>query len=71
MRKAISIVLAGSLLIPPAQQVLAQAVQQEAVSVQPTSPPTPAAALFRIPPLTQNSARLLGTSSDRALLDRA
>ena len=34
MRKAISIVLAGLLLVLPAEQVLAQVVQQGAVSLQ-------------------------------------
>ena len=68
MRKALSIVLAGLLMILPVEQVLAQAVQQEAVSVQQAAP-DPAAALFRVPPLTENSVRLLRTSSDRALLN--
>ncbi len=67
MRKALSII-AGLLVILPVEQVLAQAVQQEAVSVQQAAP-DPAAALFRVPPLTENSVRLLRTSSDRALLN--
>ena len=69
MRKAISVVLAALLLILPVEQVLAQAVQQGAVSVQQTPPSDGAASLFRVPPLTENSARLLGTTSDRALQD--
>ena len=69
MRKATSIVLTGLLLILPVEQVLAQAVQQEAVSVQQTTPSDGAAQLFRVPPLTENAARLLGASSDRAVLD--
>lgn len=67
MRKALSIVLAGLLLFLPLEQVLAQASQQADVSVQQTEPPN--AALFRVPSLTENSARLLGASSDRALLE--
>ena len=69
MRKGISIILAGLLLILPVEQVLAQAVQQQAVSVQQTRPPNPAAALLRVPPLSENSVRLLRASSDPALLD--
>jgi len=68
MRKAPSIILAGLLVILPVEQALAPAVQQEAVSVQQAAP-DPAAALFRVPPLTENSVRLLRTSSDRALLN--
>ena len=67
MRKALSII-AGLLVILPVEQVLAQAVQQEAVSVQQAAP-DPAAHLFRVPPLTENSARLLRTSSNDALLE--
>ena len=69
MRKALSIVLAGLLVTLPVEQVLAQAEQQEAMSVQQTVPPDDAAGFFRVPPLTQNSALLFSTSSDRALLD--
>ena len=69
MRKAISVVLAGLLVILPVEQVLAQAVQQEAVSVQQAVASDPAASLFRVPPLTENDVRLLRTSSERALLD--
>ncbi len=69
MRKAISIVLAGLLVLLPVEQVLAQAVQQEAVSVQRSVSPDGAAHLFRVPPLTENSARLLRTSSNDALLE--
>ena len=68
MRAALSIVLAALLVILPVEQVLAQAVQQETVSIQQAAP-DPAAALFRVPPLTENSVRLLRTSSDRALLN--
>ena len=68
MRKALSIVLAALLIMLPVEQVLAQAVQQEAVSVQQAVPSDGAARLLRVPPLTQNSVRLLRTSSDRALL---
>ena len=70
MRKALSIVLAGLLVMTPPKLVLAQAAQQEAVGVQQAVPSDDAAAhLFRIQPLTQNSALLFNTSSDRALLD--
>ena len=62
-------VLAGLLLVLPVEQVLAQAAQQEAVSVQQTTPSVAAARLLRVPPLTPNAALLLRTSSDRALLD--
>ena len=51
MRKALSIVLAGLLLILPVEQVLAQAALQQANSVQQTTPPDGAAHLFRIPPV--------------------
>ena len=67
MRKAISIVLAALLIILPVEQVLAQAAQH--VSIQQASPPDAAARLFRVPPLTENAARLLRTPSDRADLD--
>ena len=69
MKAALFIVLAGLLVILPVEQVLAQAEQQEAVSVQQTAPSDPAARLFRVPPLTENSARLLGGSSERAPLN--
>ncbi len=68
MNRALSLVLAGLLVILPVEQVLAQAVQQEAVSMQQAVPSGGAANLFRVPPLTENSARLLRASSDRALL---
>ena len=69
MKAALSIVLAALLIILPVEQVLAQAVHQEAVRVQQTEPADGAARLFRVPPLTPNSALLLRTSSDRALLN--
>ena len=68
MRKPISIVLAGLLVVLPLQQVQAQVAQQEAVSVDQTAPPEDAAQLFRVPPLTENTARLWRTTSDRTLL---
>ena len=55
MRKAISIVLAGLLLVLPVEQVFAQAVQQKGVSVQQPLPSDGAARLLRVPPLTENS----------------
>ena len=69
MRKPISIVLAGLLVLLPLQQVQAQVAQQEAVSVQQTAPPEGAAHLFRVPPLTENTARVLWTRSDRTVLN--
>ena len=69
MKAALSIALAALLIILPVEQVLAQAAQQEGVGVDRAAPPGAAARLFRVPPLTQNSALLLSTSSDRALLD--
>ena len=69
MKAALSIVLAALLIILPVEQVLAQAAQQADVRVQQAAPSDGAARLFRVPPLTENSARLLRTSSDRALLD--
>ena len=71
MKAAFSIVLAALLIILPVEQVLAQAEQQEAVSVQQTAPSDGAARLFRVPPLTENSARLLSTSSERSLVPEA
>ena len=41
MRKAISIVLAGLLILLPFEHVLAQAAQQQAVSVQQAPPRAP------------------------------
>ena len=69
MKAVLSIVLAGLLVLLPVEQVLAQAVQQEAVRVQQAAPSDGAASLFRVPPLTENSARLLRTSSNDALLE--
>ncbi len=69
MHKALSIFLAALLIFLPVEQVLAQAVQQEAVRVQQAAPSDGAAHLFRVPPVTENSARLLRTSSDRAPLN--
>ena len=60
----IAMALAALLVLLPAEQVLAQAEQKEAVSVQQTAPTDGAARLLRVPPLTENSARLLGTPSD-------
>ena len=68
MKAALSIALAGLLVILPVEQVLAQAAQQEAVSVQQTAPADGATRLFRVPPLTQNTARLLRTPFERALV---
>lgn len=69
MKAALSIVLAALLVILLIEQVLAQAVQQEAVSVQQTAPPHRVAHLFRVPPLTQNTALLWGTPPDVRLVE--
>ena len=69
MKAVLSILLAALLIILPVEQVLAQAEQQEAVSVQQTAPADGAASLFRVPPLSENSSLLLRTSSDRAPLN--
>jgi len=53
----------------PVEQALAQAAQQEGVSVDRAAPPDGAANLFHVPPLPENSARLLRTSSDGVLLE--
>lgn len=68
MRAALSIAFAGLLLVLPVEQVLAQAEQQEADGVEQSGSPDGAAHHFRVPPLTQNSALLLRTSSDGAVL---
>ena len=69
MKAALSTVLAALLIILPVEQVRAQAEQQEAVSLQQTTPSDGAASLFRVPPRTENSALLLRNSSDRVLLN--
>ena len=69
MKAALSIVLAGLLILLPIEQVLAQAAQQEAVGEQQTAPSDGVAHLFRVPPLTENAALLLRGSSDGPLLD--
>ena len=68
MKAALSVILAALLIILPVEQVLAQAVQQEAVRVQQAPPSNAAARLLRVPPLTENSAPLLRTSPDGAPL---
>ena len=68
MRKALSIVLAALLIILPVEQVLAQAVQKEAVTVQQAPPSDAAARLLRVLPPTENAALLLRASPDRAPL---
>ncbi len=70
MRTAISLVLATALVTTPIKMVLAQAAQQEAVSVQRTTPPDSSDhRLIGVPPVTDNTSRLWGTPSDRALLN--
>ncbi len=59
MRAALSIVLAGLLVTAPLKLVLAQAAQQEAVSVQQTVPPDSSGhRLIGVPPVTDNTSRL-------------
>ena len=69
MKAALSIVLAALLIILPVEQVLAQAAQQADGRVQQAAPSDGAASLFRVPPLTEDAARLLGASSDRVPLN--
>ncbi len=69
MRAALSIVLAGLLVMARPQPVLAQTAQQEAVSLQQAVPPDGAAHLFHVPPLKQNTARPLRASSDHTPLE--
>ncbi len=59
MKAALSIVLAATLVTTPLKLVLAQAAQQEAVSVQQTVPPDSSGhRLIRVPPVTDNTSRL-------------
>ncbi len=59
MRAALSIVLAGLLVTTPLKLVLAQAAQQEAVSVQQTVPPDSSGhRLIGVTPVTANPSRL-------------
>ena len=59
MKAALSVVLAGLLATLPLKQVLAQAEQQEAATVQQTaSPDSSSHRLIRVPPVTDNTARL-------------
>ncbi len=59
MRAALSVVLATALVTTPLKLVLAQAAQQEAVSVQQTAPPNSSGhRLIGLPPVTDNTSRL-------------
>ncbi len=59
MKTALSIVLAGLLVTLPLKQVLAQAAEQEAATVQQTAPPDSSGhRLIRVPPVTDNTSRL-------------
>ena len=59
MKAVLSIVLAGLLVTTPLKLVLAQAAQQEAVSVQQTAPPDSSGhRLIGVPPVTDNTSRL-------------
>ena len=69
---AISVVLLGTLLTTPLKQVLAQASQQDAASVQQTTAQDSSrtAELIRVPPVTDRTARLLEPlASEDALAD--
>ena len=66
MREALCIVLAVLVVMLPPKLVLAQAVQQEAVSMQRAAP---AASLLRVSSPTGDADLLFGASPDRALLD--
>ena len=69
MKAALSIVLTALLIILPVEQVLAQAAQQADGRVQQAVPSDGAAQLFRVPPLPENTVRLLGTSYEGGLLE--
>ena len=59
MRAVVSVVLATALVTTPIKLVLAQAAQQEAVSVQQTVPPDSSGQrLIGVPPVTDNTSRL-------------
>ena len=59
MKAALSIVLAGLLVTTPPKMVLAQAAQQEAVSVQQnTAPDRSSHRPIRVPPITDGTAPL-------------
>ena len=59
MRRAIAIVLSAVLVTTPLKLVLAQAHQQEAVSVQQTAPPDSSGhRLIGVPLVTDNTSRL-------------
>ncbi len=63
----LTMVLAALLVLLPAEQASAQAEKERAGSVQQTAPTNSAASLLRVPPLTESSARLLGTPPDGVL----
>ncbi len=58
MKAALSFVLAGLLVTLPIKQVLAQAAQQEAATVQQTAPDSGGHRLIGVPPVTGNTSRL-------------
>ena len=59
MRAIVSVVLATALVTTPLKLVLAQATQQEAVSVQQTVVPDSSGhRLIGVPPVTDNTSRL-------------
>ena len=67
MKAALSVALAGLMVVLPLQQVQAQVAQQDAVSVRQASSPEGVAHLLRVPPLTENAALLWSTTADQAL----
>ena len=70
MRAIVSLVLATALVTTPLKMVFAQAEQQEAVSVQQNAlPDSSGHRLIRVPPVTDNTARLWRNPSGRALLN--
>ncbi len=70
MKAVLSIILAGLLVTTPLKMVLAQAAQQEAVSVQQTAPPDSSShQLIGVPPVTDNTSRLWRNPADRARLN--
>ena len=68
MKAAVSIVLAGLIVMIPLQQVQAQAEQLEGQAEYRAASPDSAAHRLRVPPPTENTARLLGASSERAMV---
>ena len=60
MKAALSVVLAGLVVMIPLQQVQAQVAQQEAAGLHQAAPPDSAAHRLRVQPLTESGALLWG-----------